>query len=30
VLAQIVFGGLVREISYEQSNWWHGTRGRRD
>jgi hypothetical protein len=30
MLTQVVFRGLVREISYEQSNWWHGTRGRRD
>jgi hypothetical protein len=28
MLAQIVFGGLIREISNEQTNWWHGTRGR--
>jgi hypothetical protein len=21
---QVLFGGLVREITYEQSNWWHG------
>jgi hypothetical protein len=27
VLAQIFFRGLIREITYEQSNWWHGTRG---
>jgi hypothetical protein len=27
VLAQVVFRGLIREITYEQSNWWHGTRG---
>jgi hypothetical protein len=27
MLAQVLFRGLVREISYKQSNWWHGTRG---
>jgi hypothetical protein len=27
VLAQIVFCGLIREITDKQSNWWHGTRG---
>lgn len=21
---QVFFSGLVREITYEQSNWWHG------
>ena len=30
VRPQVVFCGLVREITNEQSNWWHGTRGRRD
>jgi hypothetical protein len=25
VRSQIVFGGLVWKIAYEQSNWWHGS-----
>jgi len=26
VLAQVVFRGLIREVTYEQADWWHGSR----
>jgi hypothetical protein len=26
MLAQIVFRGLIREVTYEQADWWHGSR----
>jgi hypothetical protein len=26
MLTQIVFCGLIREVTYEQADWWHGSR----